>query len=323
MTDPDPTRTSQPSPPDQDEALSELEQSVAQFMNTQIEQHSAVGPAPPTMLYHYTGVGGLLSIIETKQLWATSAPFLNDQTEVLHTLLLLKRIISQRDETNETAGVAHDVADRFMLFVVDNFYTFLEVYLVCFCTSPDLLSQWRGYGQAGGYAIGFSTEDLSELSFLQKVNYDPVSQSAILQEIARGWRAIFHNATGSDVAAAVCHPRRVQLSFAMALSRAVTTFKNKAFNEEKEWRLVQFRAPMLTDVVSREFRHRNGMLLPYVPLSRPGEDGQTQLLPITEVWIGPRSYGDIAGYALQQLLADVGYEKGNVRVRPSEVPLRT
>ena len=155
------------------------------------------------------------------------------------------------------------------------------------------------------------------------MNYDPVSQSAILHEIARGWRDIFHNATESDVEATLRRPRMAQLSFAMALSRAATTFKNKAFNEEKEWRLVRFRSPILTDVIPREFRHRNGMLLPYVRLSKPGEDGQTQLLPITEVWMGPRSYGNIAGYAVEQLLSDVGYEKGVVRVRLSEVPLRT
>lgn len=33
-------------------------------------------------------------------------------------------------------------------------------YAVCFCDNGDPLSQWRGYGVDGGYALGFDRERL-------------------------------------------------------------------------------------------------------------------------------------------------------------------
>jgi hypothetical protein len=36
------------------------------------------------------------------------------------------------------------------------------VYITCFCEDGDLLSQWRGYADPGGYAIGFDAAELEE-----------------------------------------------------------------------------------------------------------------------------------------------------------------
>jgi Protein of unknown function (DUF2971) len=35
-----------------------------------------------------------------------------------------------------------------------------RIYAVCFCEEENLLSQWRAYGQNGGYSIGFSMDNL-------------------------------------------------------------------------------------------------------------------------------------------------------------------
>jgi hypothetical protein len=38
------------------------------------------GPLPP-FLYHYTGLDGLLGIVEKSELWATNVNYMNDATE--------------------------------------------------------------------------------------------------------------------------------------------------------------------------------------------------------------------------------------------------
>lgn len=37
----------------------------------------------------------------------------------------------------------------------------LDTYVVSFCESGDLLSQWRGYSPDNGYAIEFDTEEVA------------------------------------------------------------------------------------------------------------------------------------------------------------------
>ena len=61
------------------------------------------------------------------------------------------------------------------------------IFLACFCENGNLLSQWRAYGQQGGYALGFEIEQSwpkaslkvqrsSWESRLQRVIYSPAAQ---------------------------------------------------------------------------------------------------------------------------------------------------
>ena len=43
------------------------------------------------------------------------------------------------------------------------------LYATCFCEHGDLLSQWRGYGAGGGFAIGFSRQGLDR----SEIDRDP------------------------------------------------------------------------------------------------------------------------------------------------------
>lgn len=44
-------------------------------------------------LYHYTTQKGIIGILGSKQLWATSILFMNDAKELLYALNITKRII--------------------------------------------------------------------------------------------------------------------------------------------------------------------------------------------------------------------------------------
>jgi|SRR5579864_1497915 len=66
-----------------------------------------------------------------------------------------------------------------------------RIYVVCFCERPNLLSQWRTYGQSGGYSIGLSRSALEEFRTdattmtiaLEKVIYLESEQRKILQTL--------------------------------------------------------------------------------------------------------------------------------------------
>jgi hypothetical protein len=144
-------------------------------------------------LHHYTKYAGLKGIIETNALRATHYRKLNDTMEInllrqplaealgLRFTDVLRRRRSEWEiarAIEETGGL--EVAARLAAEgLVNSFYqvsferrdsfSFAEPYITSFCTHAGwpyerengLLSQWRGYGGAGGYCLVFDTAKLA------------------------------------------------------------------------------------------------------------------------------------------------------------------
>jgi hypothetical protein len=132
---------------------------------------SASAPVPP-VLYHYTNSTGLKGILETSSLWATDADFLNDAQELqFGRLQLCDALIAQAESLHPRDLIGYS-ADSSRAAILRSAVDYLrrgdvisrsraeQVYVACFCDHDDLLSQWRGYGSSGGYAIGFRSESL-------------------------------------------------------------------------------------------------------------------------------------------------------------------
>jgi len=149
----------------------------------------------PDELYHYTGPYGLKGIVESQTLWATHYKYLNDAEEIEHfrdrlpdilqpvfesifsgltlqqkqALLEIYPIadIASREEAKKLATVMYNVT----FDGTKNEPQIAEPHIISFCTvdkddrtaNHGLLSQWRGYGAEGGYAIIFETEGLDKL----------------------------------------------------------------------------------------------------------------------------------------------------------------
>jgi hypothetical protein len=112
--------------------------------------------APATgLLFHYTAAEGLKGIIENNELWASSAYFLNDSTEVIYGYGLLKEALVEwiannpRPEVSLSLEIARDFRRSFDEDLL-NVGNIRPIYLACFCEQDNLLSQWRTYGQSGG-----------------------------------------------------------------------------------------------------------------------------------------------------------------------------
>ncbi len=140
-------------------------------------------------LYHYTTAAGLQGIVASQQLRATNIGYLNDAEEHVGFFdrrlshLLEKPIRSAVSETAKTpqgrsridarGGVEKAVEELKNALVRAARSTTLKFdnpYVTAFCSAspnhaPDdgLLSQWRGYGPDGGYAIVFETDGLQQL----------------------------------------------------------------------------------------------------------------------------------------------------------------
>jgi len=151
--------------------------------------------------------------------------------------------------------------------------------------------------------------------------YDEEQQRARLVDILQRWRASFVEPSSEEDGHSL---RRIAgLVFAEALSLLVVSFKNRTFEEEREWRLVYRRLKVIPDDgtgLQIHFRARGDMLLPYVPIPTSGD--AFIRLPLHEIVMGPNRYRNLAGYAVEQLLQSLGYGT-EIPVRASSVPLRT
>lgn len=148
-------------------------------------------------IYHYTTWDGLLGILTTQSLWATHFKFLNDYSEIvlfrdkLVSLLLpyvsdvyknfIKKNPSVKQRIDRVGGLGHVIKHDTEAFVDAQYHALgEEIYILSFCgqhkdpriNSNGLLSQWRGYGSGGGFALEFDTKKLEGLLDIEGSSYE-------------------------------------------------------------------------------------------------------------------------------------------------------
>src|SRR5579864_408275 len=119
-------------------------------------------------LFHYTTADGLKGIVETKCIWATAAIYLNDASEIAYGYTVLDQVFAEWEKANEgnsSFGVTILQVVRDMANDNRKQLDSVPIYLACFCEKGNLLSQWRAYGQTGGYSIGFIVRSTDRSGF--------------------------------------------------------------------------------------------------------------------------------------------------------------
>ena len=146
----------------------------------------------PEYLAHYTTSQGLQGIVQNGNLWA-SAPYLSEQ--YVGNRLWLPAVYQPSDKITNSGRTLIQFPELFLrwpkslLNRADHGSVVARTYVACFCEDENLLSQWRTYGQSGGYSISFSRKALCELVIdkdlyivtLQRVIYDKKIQSELLE----------------------------------------------------------------------------------------------------------------------------------------------
>jgi hypothetical protein len=246
-------------------------------------------------VYHYTSLEAFTNIIHTRTLWASHIKYLNDTSEQeIMKSLAVDKLLRPLTESNPSRASEEHLRSFFEGIS-------LPTFIVCFSADGgDRLSQWRAYGGNSGISLKFERERLYEWSDLES--------GVILQQ------AQYVSPNGDDFTRIVIDgilDRIRGVGSVLNLHITAALFKHRAFEEEKEWRLI-------TNPVDGIVKHRarGSLLVPYVELTF-GE-AMTQLL--AAVIVGPINHKEQTAEAIKGFLRTNGFTSTEVRV--SETPYR-
>lgn len=240
----------------------------------------------PTVLYHYCTVDAFMGIIKSKKLRLSNLWHVNDSMEMLWGRNKIYSIFKEIFKTD----ITYQIHNEYML---NN----KSAYASCFSEIGDLLSQWRAYADDGtGISIGF---DLNQFEInkgypftssvfdhsvkINKIIYSEVDQDKIISNIL----LFLKNTYISD-------DLQHHLS---SLGRFAPFFKNPAFEEEKEWRIVfrdlEFKVILPEESEIKESRHlgnpffinKKGLISEYYEFSF---EKYLTKYPIKEIILGPK-----------------------------------
>jgi hypothetical protein len=306
------------------------------------KQHQST--PPEGCVFHYTTVAGLQGIVETNCLHASAAYFLNDSSELEYGRRVLGRVLQEWEDRHPEARddlTAELVRDLHMKISDEAGREELvhSVYLACFCQRDNVLSQWRAYGQAGGYSIRFpvvdgsirnlAPESPSYTALLTRAEYEREKQANTCREILQLVLSVADDPAVQRIARTTkvssYHGPKITYDFILDVAEEmlldeILGFKDKAFEEEEEWRLIvrprrfllQGRDDRGKTPTKRYFRPQRGILVPYlrlVPLAGK--------LPIARIRSGPSIDRARASASVRQLLREYSFPE--VEVDGSEI----
>lgn len=282
---------------------SENEKSLWQFYKPE---------AVPDVFYYYCSVEAFRGILTSKKLWMSNAFAMNDFQEIRWINRLIDTATEQlRNSENE--AFLQRVLDQYRL------NSAIAPYLCCFSSDRDVLSQWRAYSYDGtGLCIGFRAASFSipknlpapnvevaQTLGIHKVVYEPTAQNELV-------RATFQSALSAVNFKDNDSVETTAIACAFHLNRLALVFKNDAFSEEKEWRIIH--VPLITigkasdisvmaGVSELKFRQSKNNIVPYFELgfSSP-KDGRPAIIEVVK---GPKN--EIPTGFLQMLLAASGF----------------
>lgn len=257
-------------------------------------------PPANCVLYHYCSTPTFLSVLEYGSLRFSDANMMNDAEECRYGYALFERaanvLLEMVKDKPQLEGLTADFFDRVDAYLSPKQFNNHPV-IACFSKDPDVLSQWRAYGQNGeGWAIGFDGAALAAMPVtLLDVVYEPEQQLAEVRNFLAAmymlWRergGDFTDAVGSDAA---------------LLSSLLVAYKHPSFREEQEvralhelkvdaaedgWLLVdEGGAVGDVDVPGQpvKFRAAGSSITAYVDIPLPRLDKGA----IRDVWFGPRN----------------------------------
>lgn len=282
--------------PGQSPLPSEYAHQPARKYNDDPEYRPLSGP-----LHHYTSLDALLSIIETKTLWATNVHYLNDSSESELGLNLMRRVAEEARKT--AAGTDAEFLTHFIGWLDGRVFESASVYVLCFSESRNQLSQWRGYTQHGrGICLSIDSGLLVQRMqaqgwTFQNCRYNRDSQltwaEAILSRMRREAGTSCEGLKGDKRAGFDA----VLQNCLSDLLQVAATIKNDGFAEERE---VRFISAMINAGDERiGYRAGRTALIPYVQF-RLAEKGEN--LAIHEITIGPSPTQHLTQSALAGLV---------------------
>lgn len=183
--------------------------------------------------YHYAPLETVFKILETDSIRLTNSRFSNDESEE-------KMLDSKNKKIKD--------------YTADN-------YIFCVCDEGDQLSQWRGYCQNGGAAIGLSVDNIKDYSVLF-ANSDIECVSSVNCAIP----VVYADAKECEITYKRIESKLAENEFKekIDIKDIIPYIKNDRFYEEKESRIVFSNIDKDYDCCVRFRETANKILVPYI-----------------------------------------------------------
>jgi len=261
------------------------------------------------ILFHYTSNEGLLGIIESASIWATSVLYLNDLSEFSYAKNLLSNEIKKFCETNPKFNTGKSFGYFFFESLENNINKLLpsehySCFVCSFSEEGDLLSQWRGYCKDGsGYSLGFALSNLQSYVnrggfIIKPCIYDEREHINAVGELVRKASDRFIREVGEEGENWDAKSKYIAADTLVEFIQIAPFLKHPKFEEEREWRIVaNLQTKKVTPLI--KFRPGRTMIIPYIemPLPIAGEN-----LVIDELMIGPTRERDMSKASVELLL---------------------
>jgi hypothetical protein len=281
------------------------------------------------LLYHYTSAAGFTGILSKRCFWASSIYYLNDSREFHHARDLYRKMAAELLERETDAEVRANWSERLEVLSRDIPPGRVHPFILSLSAKGDLLSQWRAYGAGtGGFAIGLRPDvlcgilprgfELRQCIYCEKEQENRVRQSVLATRPSPGET----NPLTGEKRPFKWVASTVRL-YADYVHRYATIFKDRAFEEEAEWRCISPWAkhekhgwPEDEPAPKLHVRPGHSMLIPYVEIHVPE---QTMDSLIARVRLGPTPHPALAIRSTRAFLKEHGLA---AEVVESSVPFR-
>jgi hypothetical protein len=335
-------------------------------------------------IFHYTTYGGLIGILTSQCLWATHYKFLNDSSEIILFKEKLKELLGPlileeykvqfskfKHKPNLSVENLEQMARNDTEVFVSVMYrvTGDDIYITSFCGNQNrrsddksayinnngILSQWRGYGSDGGFAIEFDVKELEAKIQQESKDYSynsghisdaiysnndkkfkqEVEETGLLSSIKEYVVEMIQSFVRGDTKEVVPNAEKAYPAFVQCISR----YKHHGFEEENEVRIAVLPTPYNDfwreemknsgEELSHEkeklikFVFKNNRNVPYIELFKQSDKllsieniKQSDItLPIKRIIVGPNKDQATRAASLKAILRNT-----DIEVHPSDIP---
>lgn len=272
-------------------------------------------------IFHYTDAGAAISIIEKGQLWATAVAHMNDSAEVEFGLDFVQRLLER--EPSLLPSLELGVLRERLTELRRDRGLWEHLFVACASLADDAVSQWVGYGRAGGYALGFTVKVGRPWGVAPPEGWaaggemggDEVLLSQLQEKVLDGvWRPVVYDERcqlnyARDYLPKVASAMKIFSGAAVTrvadsmLLRLAATLKNAAYASEEEVRCIISEEPNRRRV---KFRPGGFGVTPYVEISPRGTSGKSVPVALDEVVVGPSAFAPAAKAGISRLLQSQG-----------------
>lgn len=305
-------------------------------MNTEVADQS-------DLIYHHTDHGGVTGILSYQTFRFSHIDYLNDSSERTYVHSYIDKYIEQEKLRHAN--------DKDMLYMLDGMLDENRMarsirspthYISCFTTSPNELSQWRGYTRTvPGYAIAFRRDALvaatrkileekqtggvraGKVTYLGSRKGKQLVSDLIQARITR-MKSLIQQSAEAEASGARPIDLKYEAGHVADLLHSFFTqnrpafFKHDAFYQEQEFRVAinLFNAPSKEGPAAYSVYAATASMKPYIEL-KYGKELMQSL--IERLIVGPTPEKELACGALTQYCNSLGYD---FPVDYCEIPFR-